>query len=132
MLSPSASVEGSAEHSASTAATSPDTTSIAGLPGRAPGQGGSTANSTRTCVRSQVPTRNYSWVGPVHSPSVTGANAERLEQILGMLRDRGGRVTTSRRAIISSLLGSGGHVTADELTSEIQANFPDIHLSTIY
>ncbi len=60
------------------------------------------------------------------------ATAERLEQILTMLRDRGGRVTTSRRAIITSLLRSGGHVTADELTSEIQANFPDIHLSTIY
>ncbi len=60
------------------------------------------------------------------------ATAERLEQILRLLRDRGGRVTTSRRAIIGSLLRSGGHVTADELTSEIQADYPDVHLSTIY
>src|SRR5205085_12514507 len=69
--------------------------------------------------------------GTLQSVTSTVANAERLEQILGMLRDRGGRVTTSRRAIISSLLRSGGHVTADELTADIQANFPDIHLSTI-
>lgn len=62
----------------------------------------------------------------------TAANAERLEQILGLFRARGGRVTTSRRAIISSLLRSGGHVTADELTAEIQADYPDVHLSTIY
>jgi Fe2+ or Zn2+ uptake regulation protein len=55
-----------------------------------------------------------------------------LEQILDLLRARGGRVTTSRRAIISSLLRSGGHVTADELTAEIQADYPDVHLSTIY
>jgi Fur family transcriptional regulator, ferric uptake regulator len=59
-------------------------------------------------------------------------HTDRLEQILGMLRNRGGRVTTSRRAIISSLLRSGGHVTADELTADIQANYPDVHLSTIY
>ena len=30
------------------------------------------------------------------------------------------------------LLKSGGHITADQLTNEIQANYPDIHLSTIY
>jgi Fe2+ or Zn2+ uptake regulation protein len=62
----------------------------------------------------------------------TAVNAERLEQILGLFRARGGRVTTSRRAIITSLLRSGGHVTADELTAEIQADYPDVHLSTIY
>ena len=56
----------------------------------------------------------------------------RLEEILGMLRARGGRVTTPRRAIISALLRSGGHITADQLTNDIQANYPDIHLSTIY
>ena len=49
-----------------------------------------------------------------------------------MLRERGGRVTTPRRAIIGALLKSGGHITADQLTNEIQANYPDIHLSTIY
>ncbi|MEA2684848.1 MAG: Fur family transcriptional regulator, ferric uptake regulator [Actinomycetota bacterium] len=68
-------------------------------------------------------------LAPVTPPAAT---AERLEEILGLLRARGGRVTTPRRAIISSLLRSGGHVTADELTSEIQANYPDVHLSTIY
>ncbi len=30
------------------------------------------------------------------------------------------------------LLKAGGHITADQLTNEIQANYPDIHLSTIY
>src|ERR1044071_5038204 len=49
-----------------------------------------------------------------------------------MLRARGGRLTTPRRAIITALLRSGGHITADQLTNDIQANYPDIHLSTIY
>ncbi|MEA2705167.1 MAG: Fur family transcriptional regulator, ferric uptake regulator, partial [Actinomycetota bacterium] len=60
------------------------------------------------------------------------ADDARLQEILGMLRARGGRVTTPRRAIITALLRSGGHITADQLTNEIQANYPDIHLSTIY
>ncbi len=66
------------------------------------------------------------------APTAGAPMGERLEQILGLLRARGGRVTTSRRAIVSSLLRSGGHVTADELTAEIQADYPDVHLSTIY
>ncbi len=57
---------------------------------------------------------------------------DRLEQILGLLRERGGRVTTARRAIITALLESPGHVTADEITSRVQKRHPDVHQSTIY
>ncbi|MDQ3574371.1 MAG: transcriptional repressor [Actinomycetota bacterium] len=56
----------------------------------------------------------------------------RLERILEMFRDGGGRVTTPRRAIITALLESGGHVTADELTATVQSAHPDVHTSTIY
>jgi len=59
-------------------------------------------------------------------------NAERTQRILDRLRERGGRVTTPRRAIVTELLGAGGHVTADELASAVQAKHPDVHLSTIY
>ena len=57
---------------------------------------------------------------------------ERLERILTLLRARGGRVTTARRAIIAALLGARSHVTADELAGTVQAAHPDVHLSTIY
>jgi Fur family transcriptional regulator, ferric uptake regulator len=60
------------------------------------------------------------------------ATHPRLDGILGMLRERGGRITTPRRAIVTALLNSGGHITADELTEQIQADYPDVHLSTIY
>ncbi|HSH60427.1 MAG TPA: transcriptional repressor [Acidimicrobiales bacterium] len=56
----------------------------------------------------------------------------RLDRILAMFRDRGGRVTTPRRAIITALLESGSHVTADELTAMVQSAHPDVHTSTIY
>ncbi len=60
------------------------------------------------------------------------ATHPRLEEILDLLRASGGRITTPRRAIVSTLLRSGGHITADELTAQIQADYPDVHLSTIY
>lgn len=57
---------------------------------------------------------------------------QRLEAILQKLRDRKGRVTLPRRAIISSLLESNGHLTAEELTSVVRSRHPDIHASTVY
>jgi len=60
------------------------------------------------------------------------ADPERLERILDLLRRRGGRVTAARRAIVSALLGSAGHLTADELTGAVQRAEPDVHMSTVY
>jgi len=57
---------------------------------------------------------------------------EEAEPILGLLRARGGRVTTSRRAILETFLGIGGHVTAEVLTARVQENQPDVHESTVY
>jgi Fur family ferric uptake transcriptional regulator len=57
---------------------------------------------------------------------------DRLEDILRLLRQRGGRLTIARRAIIGALLEAEGHVTADELTAAVQRAHPDVHLTTIY
>lgn len=54
------------------------------------------------------------------------------DPILALLRARGGRVTTCRRAILETLLGMGGHVTAEILTARVQAGQPDVHESTVY
>lgn len=54
------------------------------------------------------------------------------EPILAMLRAHGGRVTTSRRAILETFLGVGGHVTAEALTIRVQLAQPDVHESTVY
>jgi Fur family ferric uptake transcriptional regulator len=56
----------------------------------------------------------------------------RLDELLGLVRASGGRVTTPRRAILAALLESGPHVTADELAKYVQARYPDVHMSTIY
>ena len=57
---------------------------------------------------------------------------EQAEPILTMLRAKGGRVTTSRRAILETFLGIGGHVTAEALTARVQQIQPDVHESTVY
>jgi Fur family transcriptional regulator, ferric uptake regulator len=56
----------------------------------------------------------------------------RLEEILERLRERGGRLTAPRRAIIAALLESKHHVTAETLADEVQRAHPEIHLATIY
>jgi Fur family transcriptional regulator, ferric uptake regulator len=60
------------------------------------------------------------------------AEASTLEGALELVRQQGGRVTSSRRILLRILFGSTGHRTAEELAGEVQAEAPDIHLSTIY
>ncbi len=58
---------------------------------------------------------------------------ERVEAILQLLRTDGGRVTTGRRAVVTALLTADDHhVTADDVAGIVQAEHPDVHLSTIY
>lgn len=54
------------------------------------------------------------------------------EQVLSLLREQGGRVTTSRRLLVEVLFTDAGHRTAEELAAAVQERSPDVHLSTIY
>ncbi|MHB8329822.1 MAG: Fur family transcriptional regulator [Acidimicrobiales bacterium] len=57
----------------------------------------------------------------------------RIEILLQRVRQRGGRVTSARRALLSALLGAEGHhLTAVDLADAVQRAVPDVHLSTIY
>jgi Fe2+ or Zn2+ uptake regulation protein len=60
------------------------------------------------------------------------AEASTFEDALELVRQHGGRVTSSRRILLRILFSSTGHRTAEELAAEVQAETPDIHLSTIY
>ena len=48
------------------------------------------------------------------------------------MRSTGGRVTTPRRLLVRSLFEAEGHRTAEELAAEIQAQAPDVSISTVY
>jgi Fe2+ or Zn2+ uptake regulation protein len=56
----------------------------------------------------------------------------RLDELIGELRARGGRVTSARRSVLAALVSAPGHPTAEELTARVQAAQPDVHLSTVY
>lgn len=56
-----------------------------------------------------------------------------VEDVLERLRSDGGRATTGRRAIVTALLtGIDHHVTAETVAAVVQAEHPDVHLSTVY
>ena len=59
-----------------------------------------------------------------------------VEVVLAELRQRGGRVTTTRRLLLRALFERSGHRTAPELAEdlarEVQAYGVDVHMSTIY
>ena len=57
---------------------------------------------------------------------------ERADRIFRALRAAGGRITPARRALVTALLDSSGHVTADDLAAVVQRSHPDVHQSTIY
>ena len=54
------------------------------------------------------------------------------DELLDRLRQQGGRVTTARRLVISTLLGATNHVTAENLAATIHEQHPEVHLSTVY
>ena len=55
-----------------------------------------------------------------------------IEDVLAILRARGGRVTISRRLLLHALFDAPRDRTAEELATEIHARAPDVNLSTIY
>ncbi|MGE0796009.1 MAG: Fur family transcriptional regulator, partial [Acidimicrobiia bacterium] len=58
---------------------------------------------------------------------------DRVAAMLELLRTDGGRVTTGRRAIVHALMTAPDHhVTAEDIAAIVQADQPDMHLSTVY
>jgi Fe2+ or Zn2+ uptake regulation protein len=55
-----------------------------------------------------------------------------VEGILARFTATGGRRTASRQAIIEAVVGAGGHMTAEQIASSVQARFPSVNLSTVY
>jgi Fur family ferric uptake transcriptional regulator len=54
------------------------------------------------------------------------------DDILSGIRASGGRVTSTKRALIAVLLDSHQHLSADEITTTIQQTDPRASASTIY
>lgn len=55
-----------------------------------------------------------------------------VDGVLALVRARGGRATSSRRAILQVLFDSGEHLTAEDIAAAVQLRAPDVHMSTVY
>jgi Fe2+ or Zn2+ uptake regulation protein len=55
-----------------------------------------------------------------------------VDDILARMRAHGGRITVQRRLVIDALLRGPRHRTAEDLAASIQAENPEVHLSTVY
>ena len=55
-----------------------------------------------------------------------------VEAILSRFTATGGRRTASRQAIVEAVVGAGGHLTAEQIATTVQARFPSVNLSTVY
>lgn len=58
--------------------------------------------------------------------------SQQVDEVLATLRINGARVTSSRRAVITALLESNGHLSANDLSEVVSAKNPEVHQSTVY
>ena len=55
-----------------------------------------------------------------------------VDDVLALVRESGGRVTSSRRLLLEAIFNDPGHHSAEDLAAIVQEKAPDVHLSTIY
>jgi Fur family transcriptional regulator, ferric uptake regulator len=72
-------------------------------------------------------------MGVVHGATAAQAtDLSSVEAVLELIRETGGRATTSRRTLLEVLFEGSGHHSAEELAAAVKARAPDVHLSTVY
>lgn len=55
-----------------------------------------------------------------------------LEPILQKLRDAGYKITSARRAVLSALQQSGGHLTSADVLTQVEAQDPTIGRASVF
>jgi Fur family transcriptional regulator, ferric uptake regulator len=60
------------------------------------------------------------------------ADRDGVEEVLARMREAGGRATPARRLLLRVLFSEDTHRSAEELAAAVQAQAPDVNISTIY
>jgi Fur family ferric uptake transcriptional regulator len=61
------------------------------------------------------------------------AAAVDIDEMLDLLRHRGAKITTARRAVLEEFARTEGlHLSAEELGERVQQRYPEVHISTVY
>ncbi|HTT92180.1 MAG TPA: transcriptional repressor [Acidimicrobiales bacterium] len=68
------------------------------------------------------------------APSLPGLGRalSSVDEVLALVRARGGRATPPRRTLLEVLFEADAHLSAEELAAAVQARAPEVHMSTIY
>src|SRR5579875_1756898 len=102
---------------------------VAGRAGRCP-------TGVARCRRRGTPPRAQPYPGPMRKPAAVAEKAAAgfgsVDEVLALVRSRGGRATSSRRILLEVLFDSSDHLSVEELTAAVQDRAPDVHVSTIY
>jgi Fe2+ or Zn2+ uptake regulation protein len=61
-----------------------------------------------------------------------GIPLESVERLVELFRDKGFKITHQRRVIFETLIGDGGHPTAEEIYQRVASQMPDISRTTVY
>jgi Fe2+ or Zn2+ uptake regulation protein len=75
---------------------------------------------------------------PLSAQTALAPAASTVEDVLALVRARGGRVTSPRRVILEALFEAAqprvgaGHLTAPQLAEAVHHRAPDVHMSTVY
>ncbi len=69
---------------------------------------------------------------PLAPPNHMEIDFSTVDNVLSLVRARGGRATTSRRILLEVLFEAEGHLSAEDLAAAVQARAPDVHITTIY
>jgi Fur family transcriptional regulator, ferric uptake regulator len=77
-------------------------------------------------------TRSHAGGGRAAGTSASIPAPASVEEVLDLLRARGGRVTSSRRILLEVLFETTGHLSVEDLAAAVQSRAPDVHVSTIY
>lgn len=71
-------------------------------------------------------------ISPQRSGATGPSGPGSVEEVLDLVRARGGRATWSRRVLLEVLFQSDGHMSAEKLGEAVQSRIPDVHISTVY
>ena len=59
-------------------------------------------------------------------------SADLIDEVIDRIRAAGGRITPSRRAILTALVRSPHHPDAETLAADARAIDPSVHVATVY
>jgi Fur family transcriptional regulator, ferric uptake regulator len=69
---------------------------------------------------------------PRSAPTENSLTDTTVDEVIDRVRALGGRATVARRLILTLLFSDPKHHTAEEIAAAVQAQAPEVHLSTIY